>query len=83
MQAHQDISHFRVADLCIEPVQFGRGNAATGFAFDTTVDTGDEPVAVFDRLAVVEIVFSQYILHDGAHVMVARYAVHRQFQSAE
>jgi len=83
MQTHHYVGHIRAADFCIESIQFGHGNVATGFAFDTTVDTGDEPVAVFDRLAVVKFVFSQYVLHDRANVMIARYAVHRQFQSTE
>ncbi len=83
MQTHHYVGHIRAADFCIESIQFGHGNVATGFAFDTTVDTGDEPVAVFDRLAVVKFVFSQYVLHDRANVMIARYAVHRQFQRPE
>jgi hypothetical protein len=80
MQADHDVLGAGLGKIFREPVHFVIIYPSAGIAADAAVNARNEPVIDVYGCALVKWILRNRIAHQVKNVMVARYAVHRQFQ---
>ena len=78
MQTNQNMFGFRLFEYGLQSFHFMIIDAAGGFIVDATIDSGNEPCSICDRVTVMKFGTGKRIFHQVANIVIAGHAIHRQ-----